>query len=251
MCFSVAVVKNGVLMTAEEYYNSLPANIRKKKKNPIQTEIPENYFVSGFSHPKLAVITQDEMVCKEWGLIPDWASSRQKADELKNMTLNAVSETIFEKPSFRKSILSKRCLLPVSGFFEWREFHANKYPYYIHPLNAPGFLLASVFDSWRDNVTGETFDTFSIVTTRANTLMEEIHNTKKRMPLILDYDAANQWLDASTSIDALKSIMIPYDDNKMSAHTITKLAGSSKMDRNFPEILQPVIYPELNQQTLF
>ena len=251
MCFTVAIMKDGVLMTAEQYYNSLPLNIRKKKKNPLQTEIPDLYMASGFAHPQLPVITENDWVLKEWGLIPNWTPSRQKAEEIKNMTLNAVSETIFEKPSFRKSILSQRCLLPVSGFFEWREFQGQKYPYYIYPKEMPGFLLASVFDSWTDQLTGECFDTFSIVTTAANPLMEEIHNLKKRMPLILDYEQAQLWVDSNSSREGIEQLMIPYDERKMEAHTITKAASNAKVNRNYPEILHKVSYPELNQQTLF
>ena len=72
MCFTVAIMKDGVLMTAEQYYDSLPLNIRKKKKNPLQTEIPDLYMASGFSHPQLPVITENDWVLKEWGLIPNW-----------------------------------------------------------------------------------------------------------------------------------------------------------------------------------
>lgn len=176
MCFTVAVVREGVLMTAEQYYNSLPAKIRKKKKNPIEPEIPNLYMASGFTHPKLPVITDDEFVLKAWGLIPSWVKSREDAIDLRDKTLNAKGETIFEKPSFAQNILSRRCLLPVSGFFEWRDLNSYKYPYFIQPSKDPGFLLGSVFDTWLDKSNGEVFNTFSIVTTPANPLMEMIHN---------------------------------------------------------------------------
>ena len=251
MCFTVAIVREGVLMTAEQYYNSLPAKIRKKKKNPIEPEIPNLYMVSGFAHPKLPVITDDEFVLKEWGLIPSWVKSKEDAFDLRDKTLNAKGETIFEKPSFSNNILSRRCLLPVSGFFEWRDFNNNKYPYFIEPTTNPGFLLGSVFDTWLDKSTGEFYDTFSIVTTPANPLMEMIHNTKKRMPLILDFEAADKWINPLSTTEEIKSIILPYDENKMKAHTISKVASNSKIDRNYSEILEVVNYPELNQQSLF
>lgn len=251
MCFTVAIVREGVLMTAEQYYNSLPAKIRKKKKNPIEPEIPNLYMVSGFAHPKLPVITDDEFVLKQWGLIPSWAKSKEDAFELRDKTLNAKGETIYEKPSFNQNILSRRCLLPVSGFFEWRDFNNNKYPYFIEPSNAPGFLLGSVFDTWLDKSTGEVYDTFSIVTTAANPLMEMIHNVKKRMPLILDLESADKWLNPLSTPEQIKSLILPYDEINMNAHTISKVAGNSKVNRNYSEILEPVDYPELNQQSLF
>ncbi len=251
MCFTVAIVREGVLMTAEQYYNSLPAKIRKKKKNPIEPEIPNLYMVSGFAHLKLPVITDEEFVLKQWGLIPSWAKSKDDAFELRDKTLNAKGETAYEKPSFSQNILSRRCLLPVSGFFEWRDFNNNKYPYFIEPSNEPGFLLGSVFDSWLDKSTGEVYDTFSIVTTAANPLMEMIHNVKKRMPLILDVESADKWLNPLSTPEQIKSLILPYDEINMKAHTISKVAGNSKVNRNYKEILEPVNYPELSQQNLF
>lgn len=251
MCFTVAIVREGVLMTAEQYYNSLPVKNRKKSKSQIEPEIPTQYMASGFSHPKLPVITDNEFVLKEWGLIPDWTPSAQQAEDLRNMTLNAMGETVFEKRSFRNNILSHRCLLPVSGFFEWRDFNNNKYPYFIQPENAPGFMLASVYDQWTDKDTGEIHDTFSILTTAANPLMEMIHNVKKRMPLILDIETADNWLNPLSTNEQIKSMIKPYDETKMKAHTISKAASNSKLNRNYFEILEPVIYPELNQQSLF
>ena len=251
MCFTVAIVREGVLMTAEQYYNSLPAKIKKKKKNPIEQEIPNLYMVSGFAHPKLPVITDNEFVLKQWGLIPSWTKSKDDAFELRDKTLNAKGETVYEKPSFSQNILSRRCLLPVSGFFEWRDFNNNKYPYFIEPSKDPGFLLGSIFDTWLDKSTGEIYDTFSIVTTAANPLMEMIHNIKKRMPLILDVESADKWLNPLSTPEQIKSLILPYDEKNMKAHTISKVAGNSKINRNYSEILDPVDYPELNQQSLF
>jgi putative SOS response-associated peptidase YedK len=251
MCFTVAIVREGVLLTAEQYYNSLPAKIRNKKKNPIEPEIPNLYMVSGFAHPKLPVITDNEFVLKEWGLIPSWVKSKEDAFELRDKTLNAKGETVYEKPSFRQNILSRRCLLPVTGFFEWRDFNNYKYPYFIEPSKDPGFLIGSVFDTWLDKSNGDVFDTFSIVTTAANPLMEMIHNSKKRMPLILDVEAADKWLNPLSTPEQIKSIILPYEEINMKAHTISKVAGNSKVNRNFKEIMEPVIYPELNQQSLF
>jgi len=89
-------------------------------------------------------------------------------------------------------------------------------------------LLASVFDKWIDTTTGEIHDTFSILTTPANPLMELIHNVKKRMPLILDIETADNWLNPHTTNEQIKSLIQPYDENKMKAHTISKVASNSK-----------------------
>jgi putative SOS response-associated peptidase YedK len=253
MCFTVAIMRNGVLLTAEEYYNSLPPNIKKKKENPAMPKIPDLFMISGFEHPALPVINVNGFELNNWGLIPNngYVKNTLEADEYRKYTLNAKAETIFEKPSFKDNIISHRCLLPVSGFYEWREYENRKYPYYIEPKDASGFLLGSVYDSWTDTGTGEIRNTFSIITTPANPLMEMIHNVKKRMPLIMGIEDAQSWLQPGLSQEEIKSLMKPYDENRMKAHTISRTASNAKEFRNFPEIMNPFIYPELTQQTLF
>jgi putative SOS response-associated peptidase YedK len=246
-------MRNGVLLTAEEYYNSLPSDRKKKKDNPVMPEIPDLFMISGFEHPALPVINENGIELKQWGLIPNngMVKDRAAADEFRKLTLNAKGETIFEKPSYRDNILSHRCLLPVSGFYEWREYENRKYPYYIQPNQANGFLLGSVYDSWTDTVTGENRNTFSIVTTPANPLMEMIHNVKKRMPLILTIEDAHTWMKPGLSQKEIKTLIKPFDENRMKAHTISRKASNAKEFRNYPEIQYQVEYPELTQQSLF
>jgi len=246
-------MRNGVLLTAEEYYNSLPPVIRKKKDNPLMPEMPDFFMISGFEHPALAVIKESGMELNQWGLIPNngMVKDRVAADEFRKLTLNAKGETIFEKPSYRDNIISHRCLLPVSGFYEWRAYESRKYPYYIQPEQGNGFLLGSVYDSWTDTATGEISNTFSIVTTKANPLMQMIHNIKKRMPLILTMEDAHTWMKPSLSPDEIKTLIKPYDENRMKAHSISRKASNAKEFRNYSEIQNPVDYPELNQQNLF
>ena len=253
MCFTVAIMRNGVLLTAEEYYKSLPPERKKKKDNPVMPEIPDLFMISGFEHPALSVIKENGIELNQWGLIPNngMVKDSAAADEFRKLTLNAKGETIFEKPSYRDNIISHRCLLPVSGFYEWREYENRKYPYYIQPNQGNGFLLGSVYDSWTYTTTGEIRNTFSIVTTPANPLMEMIHNVKKRMPLILTIEDAHTWMNPGLSQDEIKNLIKPYDENRMKAHTISRKASNAKEIRNFPEIQDPFNYPELTQQSLF
>ena len=143
MCFTVAIVREGKLISAEEYYASLPP---LKKKKTILPELTFHHLVSGFSHPSLPIVNADGLFLFEWGLIPSWVKDNASANDISSKTLNAVGETVFEKPSFRKSIASKRCLFPVSGFYEWREFKGNKYPYYIRLAETDYFSLGSIYD---------------------------------------------------------------------------------------------------------
>jgi len=249
MCFTVAIMKDGVLMTVEEYYNSLP--IKKKKDVPPMPEFPDLYLVSGFNYPKLPILKNDTIEMYEWGLIHAGVKNNEEANVIRGKTLNARNDTIFEKRSYRQNILSHRSLLPVSGFYESRDLNNVKYPYYIEPKNAPGFMLGTIHDRWTDKSTGETRDTFSIITTEANPLMEMIHNMKKRMPLILSFEDCQKWLDPNLSTEQIKSLMKPYDDKQMKAHPISKTANNQHINRNYKEITEPVFYPELEQLSLF
>ena len=250
MCFTVAILRKDVLMTTEEYYRSLPP-VRKKNDYPAMPEFPDSFMVSGFVHPQLPVIKEEGIELYEWGLIPEWIKDTASATELRTKTLNAKGETIFEKPSFRRNILSHRCLLPVRGFYEWRELNGTKYPYYIQSEAGSGFLLGSVYDSWTNRSTGEIRNTFSIVTTAANPLMEMIQNIKKRMPLILSNSEAQVWLDPDITSVQIQQLIKPFDERLMKAHTISRAANNPQTNRNFPEIMQRVDYTELNQQSLF
>ncbi len=251
MCFTVAILKKDTLLTIEKYYESLDNEFQSKVHLP---EFPDYYFINGFTHPSLPVIKEDGVFMYDWGLIPSWTKDEKNANEIRSKTLNAKGETIFEKPSFRKCASNQRCILPVKGFFEYRDVNGIKYPYFIYSPEASDFLIGAIYDSWINPSSGETHNTFSVVNTAANTLMEKIHNLKKRMPLILDLDDSYKWIDKKLNLQEVKNLIKPYESNKMSAHTISKTANYARMNRNLPEIMNEVIYPELDesfQNTLF
>ena len=239
MCFTVALVRKNKLVTALDYYNDLPV----KKKSDF--ELPEFYFVNGFSHPLLPVYTSEELILSEWGLIPSWVKNIELANEIRNKTLNAMGETVFQKPSFKNNIVSHRCLLPVTGFFEWQDRNGLKYPYFIELTDVEHFSLGAIFDIWTDFETGENRHTFSIVTTQANPKMEKIHNLKKRMPLILSNEDEEKWLDNSLKISDVNKLIKPFPEEKMNAFTISRKANDGRINRNFPEICEPENYSEM------
>ena len=243
MCFNISIPTTDVKKYQDRYKNISSV---AKSTHKINNELTPHYFVSGFSHPSLVIVKEDGLHQFEWGLIPFWVKDKNTANDIKTKTLNAVGETVFEKPSFRKSIVSKRCLLPVNAFFEWRDVNNMKYPYCIGSKENELFSLGCIYDTWRDDLNGEIVHTFSILTTPANPLMEKIHNLKRRMPLILKAEDEAKWLDSSLSKDNLQKLIKPFDENLMKAYTITRNANSSKVDRNYPEILEPVVYDELD-----
>jgi putative SOS response-associated peptidase YedK len=180
-----------------------------------------------------------------WGLIPSWIKTKIDADKLKAQTLNARSETAFEKPSFRSGIKYNRCLIPADGFFEWREVDKKKYPHFIFMKNQELFCFGGIYADWTDRFTGELIQSFSILTTDANPMMEKIHNSKKRMPVIIPSNGYAHWLDNNLMPKDIQQFFKPFSESEMKCHTISKLITSRVENSNVPEVLEPCNYPEL------
>lgn len=233
MCFTISVEKKAK-EAIRKYLNT---------NEGVQSEIDfdDDYFlVSGFAHPKLPIIKQGKIELSEWGLIPSFAYSDEMARDIREKTLNARSDTIHEKPSYKSSIKNQRAILVVDGFFEWQHEGNTKVPYYIFPKDNTAFNLGCIYNQWTNKLTGERVDTFSIITTDANPMMEIIHNSKKRMPLILSKSDINTWINPETNIGLINSLMNPFPETEMDAYQISRNAGNSRINRNYPGIKERV-----------
>lgn len=184
-------------------------------KTAFETKETGSVFTNGFGHPDCAIITDEnpeEAILGNWGLIPFWA----KDLAIQNSTLNAKIETLDSKPSFRQSI-NRRCVIPVNSFYEWQWLDAKgkaKERYEIHLVNGElPFALGGLYNLWTNPENHQQMLTFTIVTTEANELMAEIHNTKHRMPLVLDEPARRLWLKDT----ALEHFAFPNLDPKLHA----------------------------------
>jgi putative SOS response-associated peptidase YedK len=178
--------------------------------------------ISAFSLPRLPVICSedpDKISLFFWGLIPFWVKDDKQAGDIRMKTFNAKSETLAEKPSFRNSLNRKRCLVLVNGFYEWHSEEKTKIPYYIGLRDQKAIALAGLYDQWTNRESGESVNTFTIITTRANPMMEEIHNLKKRMPVILDPDAEQLWLDLKTE-PHITGLFEPFPEGRMYAERV-------------------------------
>ena len=231
MCFSV-----NVNLVKEELENRYGATfLDPEKYNP-------SYYYHAFGLPEMPAIcsgkTNNIQILK-WGLIPSWVKSMESASEIRFKTFNARSESIDTKPSFSSSFNSKRCIIPVKGFFEWQHRGAKKVPWYIYRTDNEIISIAGLWDEWIENNTGERFSTFSIVTTDANELMAEIHNSAKRMPVILDRESEKKWLDTGNYSNEALELLKPCSSELLSAHTISDLVNRKSSDRNTPEIIKP------------
>jgi len=203
------------------------------------------YYTSGFEFPRMPVITNtepDRLQLFSWGLIPACTKTSEEAEKIRSYTLNARSDSLFVKPSFKNVIRKKRCLVPASGFYEWREMGGRKYPYFIYLKDQEIFSLAGLWEEWVDKATGELVKTYSIITTEANPLMARIHNTKKRMPVILLRSDEEKWLEAKLQDHEIAALTRPIDEDLMAAHTIGKLITSRTGNRNVPAVQEPFDY---------
>jgi putative SOS response-associated peptidase YedK len=130
-----------------------------------------------------------------WGLIPSWAREASIGHRL----INARSETVSEKPSFRSAFRSRRCLIPADGFYEWlrpasgdSRLRAPSIPHFFRRRDGLGIMMAGLWETWADRTTGECIDSCTILTTSANADVVEIHH---RMPVLLKPNRWTEWLD--------------------------------------------------------
>ena len=250
MCFSISYAERNRL---EALYGPLRLEPEEIKEG-FDKDFGRVYYIDAFSLPKIPVVTNqspDNIQLLTWGLIPRWVKNNEKAQEIRTRTFNARAETLFEKPSFRVSVKDRRCLILADGFFEWREFQGKNYPYYIRMAHKEPFAIAGIWDIWKDN--GDVLRTFSLVTTRANPLLEKIHNKKKRMPAILLKESEKMWLSEDATRDDIVKLLEPIDDRELEAYTVSKLVSARGAKKNVPEALKPHEYPELKfeQSKLF
>lgn len=164
--------------------------------------------INAFDFQRTPVVINEnpgEIEMYNWGLIPFWAGN----DAIKKATLNARIETVTEKPAFRNSV-NNRCLVLATGYYEWQWLDPKgkqKQKYFIKPTDQDLFAFAGLYSTWKDPNSNELVNSYSIVTTEANELMSEIHNNKKRMPVVLKKEDHKSWL---SGID-VANFSFPYE----------------------------------------
>jgi len=192
----------------------------------VQEIIDEQYKITAFTHPDCPIITSHpDIQPAKWGLIPAWVKTNDEALKIKKMTLNARSETVFNMPSFRVSILSKRCLIPSTGYFEFHHAGKEVTPYYLFVRDEAIFSLGGLFDVWQNPSTHEIVQTFTVMTTVANDLCAQIHNGGKspfRMPLIISREKEELWLDQTLQSNDIRQFFRPFEADRMDAYPIAK-----------------------------
>ena len=193
-------------------------------------------LMDGFKYSNALIIRnaggEMEIVKAHWEFIPVWIKTMEEVKAARKQGipwLNATSEKLLESKMFRNAALKRRCLVLASHFFEWRHHKPEgsakdiAYPYLVGVKDAGYFFMAGIWQPWTDKETGETMDTFAIVTTKANSLMEKVHNRKKRMPVILTEELAYEWIMNDLSEERIAEIAaFQFPPEKMFAHPIAK-----------------------------
>ena len=210
-------------------------------KNKI-VEFTPNYNIAP-THLIPTLLNTKVYTYAHFGLIPSWAKDK------KSININARSETLFEKKSFRDSFKSKRCLIPVNGFYEWKKRDKEKIPYFVHPQNSDCFALAGLWDEWFDSLLGKHIVSVALITTQPNNKIAQIHD---RMPVVLDKKDWEIWLDNETSLEELNKLFNSCSSEIMHMYEVSSLvnsvANNSKECITKKEVSPPC---EFSKETLF
>ena len=170
-----------------------------------------------------------EVLNARWGMIPRWVD---KPADFKASMFNARAETLTEKASFKRPFKSQRCLVPASGYYEWKKVGSDKQPFYIHKEDSSPFAFAGLYDCWQKD--DEELYSYTIITTSPNALMKNLHD---RMPVILAPEHFDAWLDTDSDVGELEALLKPYE-GQLEAYEVDKRVG--KVRENDEGLLEVV-----------
>jgi putative SOS response-associated peptidase YedK len=172
------------------------------------------------------------LVEMRWGLVPFWWSKPLK--ELRLTTFNARVETVTTKPFFREPFKSRRCLMPVSGYYEWEDTLGGKQPWYFTARDgSPVLTIAALWDEWKNRETGERLKSCAMIISDPNEFVAQVHD---RMPVLLKPDQFEHWLSGNMGVEELK----PVENNYLQRWPVSRRINSSKADSNDPTLIDPV-----------
>ena len=173
-----------------------------------------------------------KLVEMRWGLVPFWWSKPLK--ELRLTTFNARVETVATKPFFREPFKNKRCLMPVSGYYEWQDTPEGKQPWYFTARDgSPVLTIAGLWDEWKSRETGDRLKSCAMIITDPNEFVAEVHD---RMPVLLKPDQFEHWLSGNMGVEELK----PVENDYLQRRAVSKRINSSKADSNDPTLIDAV-----------
>jgi putative SOS response-associated peptidase YedK len=191
--------------------------------NRLDNLVPRYNIAPGQMVPVVISQSPNQVVLMRWGLIPHWAKDSKTAYKM----INARVETLAQKPAFRSLLAANRCLVPASGFYEWKQEGKDKTPHYIHPRRGVFFAFAGLYDVWI-RPDGEELFTFTIITKDADDFMAHLHN---RMPVILERDLEDDWLDKEiTSARQATDILERSVGIALDAYPVSRMVNRPSVD---------------------
>ena len=213
-------------------YHDLQTLVDRFGIDPNASSYEPKYNISpGQNVPVVINDNERECAIMRWGLVPQWSNDPLIGFQM----INARAETVAQKPSFKNSFRKRRCIVPCSGFYEWKKVDKKtRIPYHIKPKNDNFFGLAGLWDTW--NKDGGNLTTFTIITTTPNELIAPIHD---RMAVILSKKDEQIWLDPDIqSPDDLLPLLKPYPSEEMEAYEIPSYVN--KVGNEGPECIVPI-----------
>ena len=177
-----------------------------------------------------------------WGLINKWSKDRKWAAR----QINARVETVEEKPAFKESFVARRCVVPISGFYEWSGGKRSRHPYFLRSAEGEDKVLqlAGLWSSWMAPETGEPEQTFTVLTTVANETVSALH---ERMPVLLDGQGVRDWLNPESSEGLLRELMRPAAEGVLTSYPVDERVNSVSFED--PSCVERVAGPR--QRSLF
>jgi len=196
-------------------------------------------LVIGRREDESAAAPQRELLTARWGLVPSWA----KDPSIGSRMINARSETVAEKPAFKKAFARRRALVPADGYFEWYagatregEKKPTKQPFYITPADGSVLAMAGLYEFWKDRAADEWVVSFTILTTTAT---DELGHVHERMPMLVEPGAYDAWLDpAPHDADELLGLLVPAAPGRLDAFAVSTAVNNVR--NNGPELIVPL-----------
>lgn len=243
MCYATAVTRKSEYL--EEFYGVSKSEGERK----IEGELT-GYYLNGFTHPLTWIIPQEKpkaITPALWGIMPSSKMGGDSKEYYKEAArygagLNAQSEKLYDHFIYKYSADSRRCIIPVTGFFEPHTAPKKfKVPFYFEGKETDVLSLAGIY-----TITKDKYVTYTILTKKATPLFEKIHNTKNRRPVILEKENLSDWLsDRMTPDNVRELIENDMPDNQFNAYPVSKDLYNPKVNANRPDITERVDYEEI------
>jgi|SRR3989338_546788 len=210
-----------------EFDEGFYTRYRVANKLPVK---PNYNTAPGQLMPIIVAHSPNTMEFMIWGLIPFWEEKKEKPHGL----INVRDDSILNKPWAHKYIETQRCLVPSTGYYEWKRTKEGKVPFYFHLKKSKYFSFAGMFSVYKHPKNGEEIKCYTIITTSPNELMQSVHN---RMPVILKEEDEQKWLNPDLiEIEKIKEFINPYPAKEMEKYIVSTRVNSPS--NNSPDIIK-------------